>query len=161
LKELRARDVMAKDVFSVSPERTLLELEQDLARQRITGAPVIDHGRVVGIVSRADIDARVFREQSRSAATALFYQQTELEDGPAEESSDPTASALESLRRLRVRDVMTRNLLSVGPDDPVPSVARVMRDRRIHRVLVLEGERLVGIVSSFDVVRAVADLAER
>ncbi|MEN8160464.1 MAG: CBS domain-containing protein [Myxococcota bacterium] len=82
MKDLRARDVMAKDVFSVSPERTLLELEQELARQRITGAPVLDHGRVVGIVSRADIDARVFREQSRSAAAALFDQQTELGEAP-------------------------------------------------------------------------------
>jgi CBS domain-containing protein len=157
MKDLHARDVMAKDVFTVSPELVLLELERELAAHRITGAPVLEHGHVVGIVSRADIDARVFREQSRSAATALFYQQADLDMPAAPEPSDPTASALESLRRLRVRDVMTRDLLAVAPDDPLPAVARVMRDRRVHRVLVLESGRLVGIVSSFDVVRAVAE----
>jgi CBS domain-containing protein len=148
---------MAKKVFSVSPDLSLLELERTLAAQRITGAPVIDHGRVVGLVSRADVDARVFREQARTAATMVFYQQTDLEavDSP----TDPTASALESLRSLQVQDVMTRELLSVAPKDPLPEVARLMRDRRIHRVLVLDGERLVGIVSSFDIVRAVAELA--
>ena len=57
MQRLCANDVMAEKVFSVSPELSLLELERDLAAQRITGAPVIDHGRVVGIVSRADVDA--------------------------------------------------------------------------------------------------------
>ena len=157
MQRLCANDVMAEKVFSVSPELSLLELERDLAAQRITGAPVIDHGRVVGIVSRADVDARVFREQTRTAATMVFYQQTDLEATP--EPTDPTASALESLRSLQVRDVMTRELVCVAPQDRLPAVARLMRDRRIHRVLVLDGERLVGIVSSFDIVRAVAEQA--
>jgi len=158
MKDVRARDVMAKDVFGVSPDLVLLELERELAARRITGAPVLEHGRVVGIVSRTDVDARMFREQSRSAVTALFYQQADL-DLPVAPDLDPTARALESLRQLRVRDVMTRDLLAVAPDDPLPAVARLMRDRRVHRVLVLDSGRLVGIVSSFDVVRAVAERA--
>ena len=159
MKDVHARDIMATEVFTVSPDLVLLELERELAARRITGAPVLDHGRVVGIVSRADIDARLFREQSRSAATALFYQQTDLDAPTAPEQSDPTTAAFESLRHLRVRDVMTRDVLAVAPDDPLPAVARVMRDRRVHRLLVLEAGRLVGIVSSFDVVRAVAERA--
>jgi CBS domain-containing protein len=159
MKDVRARDVMVSEVFTVSPGLVLLELERELAAHRITGAPVLEHGRVVGIVSRADIDARLFREQSRSAASALFYQQTDLEGAAPPEPSDPTAEALESLRHLHVRDVMTRELLAVAPDDPLPEVARVMRDRRVHRVLVLDAGQLVGIVSSFDVVRAVAERA--
>jgi CBS domain-containing protein len=159
MKNVRARDVMVREVFTVSPDLVLLELERELAAHRITGAPVLDHGRLVGIVSRADIDARLFREQSRSAATALFYQQSDLDGPTAPEPSDPGATALESLRQLRVRDVMTRELLAVAPEATLPEVACVMRDRRIHRVLVLEAGRLVGIVSSFDVVRAVAELA--
>jgi CBS domain-containing protein len=159
MKEVLARDVMARDVFTVSPDLVLLELERELAAHRITGAPVLDHGRLVGIVSRADIDARMFREQSRSAAAALFYQQSDLDGPAAPEPSDPSAAALESLRHLHVRDVMTRELLAVAPEDSLPEVARVMRDRRVHRVLVLEAGRLVGIVSSFDVVRAVAERA--
>lgn len=159
MKDVCARDVMVREVFTVSPDTVLLELERELAAHRITGAPVLDHGRLVGIVSRADIDARLFREQSRSAATALFYQQSDLDDPGAQRPADPAAAALESLRHLHVRDVMTRELLAVAPEARLPEVARVMRDRRVHRVLVLEAGRLVGIVSSFDVVRAVAELA--
>jgi CBS domain-containing protein len=159
MKDVRARDVMVREVFTVSPGLVLLELERELAAHRITGAPVLEHGRVVGIVSRADIDARLFREQSLSAATAVFYQQADLEGPAPPEPSDPAAEALESLRYLHVRDVMTRELLAVAPDDPLPEVARLMRDRRVHRVLVLDAGRLVGIVSSFDVVRAVAERA--
>lgn len=156
MKTLCAEQVMASDVFSVSPDLSLLDLERELAARRITGAPVVDHERVVGIVSRADVDAKLFREQSRSAARALFFAQADLEVAEVA-APDPAADALESLRRLRVRDVMTRELISVAPEDPLPSVARLMRDRRVHRVLVLREGRLVGILSSFDVVCAVAE----
>ena len=75
------------------------------------------------------------------------------------------------MQRLCANDVMAEKIFSVSPElsllellcvapqDPLPAVARLMRDRRIHRVLVLEGERLVGMVSSFDIVRAVAEQA--
>ena len=48
MKHVRACDVMAKDVFGVSPDLVLLELERELAARRITGAPVLEHGVVVG-----------------------------------------------------------------------------------------------------------------
>lgn len=153
--DLTARDVMTSEVFSVSPELTLIDLERDLDAQRVTGAPVVEHGKLVGIVSRSDIDRQLSRERSRSAGMAAFY----LALDPGEERSaatDPTQSAIEGLRSLRVRDIMTAEVISVAPDTGVREVARVMDERRIHRVLVLEGGQLHGLISTLDLVRVLA-----
>ncbi len=153
--DLTARDVMTREIFTVGPELTLIDLERDLDSQRVTGAPVVEHGKLVGIVSRSDIDRRLHRERSRSAGMAAFY----LALDPGEEraaSPDPIESALEGLRSLRVRDIMTTEVISVTPDAGVREVAQVMDERRIHRVLVLDNGQLQGLISTLDLVRVLA-----
>lgn len=58
---------------------------------------------------------------------------------------------------LLVEDVMARDLLSVRPDQPLSEVAGLLAEHQLHRVLVTEGRRLLGLVSSQDITRAVAD----
>lgn len=153
--DLKARDVMTRDVFTVSPGLSLLDLERDLGAQRVSGAPVVEHGKLVGIVSRSDVDRRMHRERSRSAGMATFYLSVDdAEDDPA--PADPTQDALQELRHLCVRDVMTASVVSVEPDTPVREVARTMDERRIHRLLVLEDGQLRGLISALDLVRVLA-----
>jgi CBS domain-containing protein len=159
MKDVKARDIMSATVHHVSPQLHLLDLETELSSHRISGAPVVERGKVVGIVSRSDIERALSQERSTSAAAATYYYETDLSAEEGGSSLDPTTSALQSLRKLTVRDVMTREVISVPGDHPVVHLAELMRDRRIHRVLVIEDERLLGIVSSLDIVAAVADLA--
>jgi CBS domain-containing protein len=56
-----------------------------------------------------------------------------------------------------VRDIMTTEVIAVGADHPLRDIARTLADRRLHRVLVTEGRRLVGLVTTLDFVRAIAD----
>lgn len=156
MRGLKAREIMVGQVLHVSPELTLLELERQLAASRISGAPVVEHGKVVGIVSRSDIDRLLSDERTRAAAVATYYFDT---DGPEDATPirDPTTAALESLRTRVVRDIMTREVISVPPEESVVRIAELMRTRRIHRVLVIEDHQLCGLVSSLDIVSAVAD----
>jgi CBS domain-containing protein len=156
MENVQARDIMSPSVHHVSPRLHLIDLDADLTAHRISGAPVIEHGAVVGIVSRSDIETALSRERSRSAAVATWYFDTDRPDVEPANPLDPTDSALESLRKLQVRDVMTREVISVSSDDSVVRVARVMSERRIHRVLVVDEGKLQGIVSALDVVSAVA-----
>lgn len=145
---------MSEAVHHVSPRLSLVDLENELSAHRIGGAPVVEGGDVIGVVSRTDIARALSRERSRSAAAATFYYET---DSMADEGvEDPTSSALESLRSLTVRDVMTKEVISVSGDQPVVRVAELMRDKRIHRILVIEGAKLEGIVTSLDIVGVVA-----
>jgi len=160
MQDVKARDIMSKRVHSVSPDLPLIDLERELSAHRITGAPVMDRGNVVGIVSRSDIDRHLAREESRVAATATwFYRAGSDEDEGADTQPDPSGAAMESLRRTRVREIMTPEVISVSADEPIAQVAEVMRSRRIHRVLVIEDGDLLGLVSSLDIVGTVADLA--
>jgi len=146
---------MTRDVFTVNPGLSLLDLERDLGSQRVSGAPVVEQGKLVGIVSRSDVDRRVHRERSRSAGMATFY----LSVDPAEDAAapvDPTRAAFEELRQLTVRDVMTSAVISVEPNTTVREIARVMDERRIHRLLVLEDGQLCGLISALDLVRVMA-----
>lgn len=158
MKDVKARDIMSKRVHSVSPELSLLDLERDLTAQRISGAPVVERGNVVGIVSRSDIDRHLSREESRIAAAATwFYRAGSEEEDEQEAQADPPTAALESMRKTLVREVMTPEVISVAGEDSLGAVAELMRARRIHRVLVIENGDLLGLVSSLDIVGVVAD----
>ena len=154
----QVRDVMTVGVRCVGPQMKLQELEEVLLRDRISAAPVSDDGRVVGLVSRSDIVKHLQVEQSQAEAISTFY----LDPYDAEEVTpadlERVAEAVAShWQNATVADVMTRGLIRVGPDEPLGSVARLMLERRVHRVLVMDGDALVGIVASLDLIRLFAE----
>jgi CBS domain-containing protein len=144
-----ARDVMKTTVVSVHPDTPLAELEDTLIARRISGAPVLEHGHLVGIVSRSDI-VRYFTLQ-RSMAALLHPPKTD-EGEPAPEESWQSAE-----RHLRVKDIMARDTVVVAPDTPISEVARLMVSRHVHRVLVTESDAVVGLISALDLAQIVAE----
>jgi acetoin utilization protein AcuB len=129
---LLVRDSMTREVVALSPQTTAAEALGLCRERRIRHLPVVEGGRLVGIVSDRDL---------RSAAPAL---------------GDPDrASALE---RMSISDVMTRDVVSARPDDPIEVAADRMRERRIGCLPVVEGGELVGIITSSDVMEALVYL---
>lgn len=160
MKDIQVHEIMSTAVHSVSPRLSLVDLEQEFSSHRISGAPVVEQGRVIGIVSRADIEQAISRERSKSAAVATYFYETESSpQAGSATSQDPTGSALESLRTLSVRDVMTSKVISVTREQLIIHVAALMHTKRIHRVLVIEDGKLQGIVTSLDIVAVVANQA--
>ena len=132
------RDIMATDVVYATPEMNLREAMNLLASKHISGAPVVDRGKVVGVFSSTDLLSLVARLDDAQPAVT-FRQRTP----PLEE--------------VAVADVMTREVLALGPSCPIETAAAFMRHSAIHRILVMEEERLLGIVSTTDLAAAVAD----
>ena len=128
---LLVKDSMTREVVVLSPETTAGEALALCRERRIRHLPVLEAGRLVGIVSDRDL---------RSAAPGL---------------GDPArASALE---KIRVSEVMTRDVATTRPDDPIEEAANRMREKRIG-CLPVEDERLVGILTSSDVMEALVQL---
>lgn len=126
---MRAADVMQKGVISVSPELSVLEFEEFLTSEDISGAPVTGNtGQILGIASKTDI-VRVL----------------------SEEMSDQMRDLLQP--DLTVNDIMTREIVTVRPDEDVREVARRMIDGHLHRVLVVTSEDVVGIITTFDLLK--------
>lgn len=149
----RVMHVMSRDVYAVSPDTSLETASRMLAQRRISGAPVIEKGRVVGVVTANDLvdpDADV----SDSSGYPLYYR---VSDGLAEELGDHVR-----VRPGRVMDVMTPAVISIPADAPVVDAASRMLQLGIHRLLVLgDDDELAGVVSTIDLLRAFVRLHVR
>ncbi|MGH7289293.1 MAG: CBS domain-containing protein [Myxococcota bacterium] len=151
-------DIMQKKVRTIAPERTLPELERELLRSRVGALPVVDRdGKLIGIVSRSDVVRQLCLERSLGEAMADAYRD-QTDAGFVEKSQQAIAVGIgQRMERLCVRDVMIHDLITVAPDLPVEDAAKLLWERRIHRLPVLENGRLVGIVSTLDFTRIVAE----
>lgn len=144
---MTAGEIMTQPVQTVRAETPLKDCMAMLVRGHFSGLPVIVGGRVVGIVTEGDLIRRLRRQLPWFA---FFVDGTTM---PAPPPNESLHEFLMELRERPVRDIMTRNVVSVSPDQGIEEVARVLIDRRIKRVPVLEGGRLVGIISRGDLVR--------
>lgn len=151
---LQARDVMQSNVASVSPGLPVMELEQLLVRAGVSGMPVVEDGVLHGVVSRTDVVRAIAAAEDDAGTTLAYYQEM------AGAVPGPSAAALMASERLAgrsVRDIMTRELITVAPDQAVRAVAETLVARAVHRVLVTADRHLLGIVTTLDLVRAIAD----
>lgn len=148
---------MQKRVLSVTPDMPIPELVDFLISRRVSGVPVMEKGRLVGIVSRSDLVRAVSLERSLAGIVAQAFEQEELTPGEAPPTLGLRSSAVQALQNRTVRAIMVTDPISVTPDTPVAEVARLMVARHMHRVLVTEEARLVGLISSLDLVRLVAE----
>jgi CBS domain-containing protein len=151
-----ARELMTTDVKSVRPDMTLPDLERALLEARVGGFPVVEDGRLLGLVSRSDIVRQLCVEQSVAELTSGYQQETDV----APDASYVELIGTEVGRRMeghRIEDVMIRDWIGVSPDEPIQAVARRMLEHQIHRLPVVDGDRLLGIITAFDMVRLVAE----
>ena len=129
---LLVKDSMTREIVTISPDETAGTALALCREKRIRHLPVLKEGRLVGIVSDRDL---------RSATPAF---------------GDSARAA--ALQEILVEEVMAHDVLTALPDDPIEHAANVMREQRIGCLPVVEGEELVGIVTSSDVMAALVYL---
>jgi CBS domain-containing protein len=142
---MKTRDAMTADVIAVSPDESVQKAAQLMANHGISGLPVVDaNGQLVGMISEGDLVMRQAARRSRPWWRAFF--------------DDPDTLAREYQRATgrTVREAMTRAVVSVSPDVGVDAVSRILLDRGLRRLPVVEGGRLVGIISRGDIVKVLA-----
>lgn len=140
-----AGQVMTREPITVTPDATIAEAARLMLDHHISGLPVIgaDH-TVVGIVTEGDLLRRAETGTERHRSRWL-----ELLLGPGRLAHDYVDA-----HARKVGEVMTTDLVAVSPQEPLAHVVELMEKRRIKRVPVVTDERLVGIVSRADLVRA-------
>jgi CBS domain-containing protein len=153
-------EVMTGDVVCVSADMSVREAERLLLERRVSGAPVLDGPRVVGVVSIVDV-LWAFHEEhlDRQRVSAFYLSPFSLSLPSLEQFTPSSGPTIGGLPERRVRDVMTPHLLTVSSADPVATAAERMMDHRVHRLVVIDEGRLVGIVTALDLLRLVAQPA--
>jgi CBS domain-containing protein len=149
-----ARELMQADVMSVLPETSLLDIHRLFVEEEINGAPVVtDDGDVVGVISSMDLLRAVLDQYSTGASSnaAAYFREASPYSGP--DWSSAPEDFQDRLKDLTAADAMCRDLVSVTPATPIGEIARVMRSQHVHRVLVIGDNDLVGILTTFDLLR--------
>ncbi len=141
---IRARDVLATDfvdapVIYVGPKWTVKQIAILLANKKISAVPVIDDGKIVGIVSEGDLIQR--HELGRKLS---------LNDQALSNADHAKSYGMYAC------DVMTRNVITVSEDTSLVEIVETLLTKNIRRVLVTRNEKLVGVVSRSDIVRVLA-----
>ena len=144
----RVADIMEHDVVTIGPDATVHDLVLLLQEKDLGGVPVIEgDGRLVGIVTEGDLvieDADVRLPHYFGLFGNLVYLggQKKFEE------------RLNKMVGNAVRDVMTTEVVTVTPDEPVRTAANIMVDKKVNRVPVVDGKgRLIGIVARHDIIR--------
>jgi CBS domain-containing protein len=115
---MTAKEIMTRDIITVAPDLTVRKLAMTLVKNQISGAPVAGkNGKIVGIVSEADIVAKKGKD---------------------------------------VKAIMSKKVISIAEDTPIDEIAQLMTKHKIKRLPVMNGGKVVGIVSRADIVNAIA-----
>jgi CBS domain-containing protein len=123
---------MQKDVKAVRPDVSVADVIASLADAHVSGVPVVDrHGQMLGVISSTDVLTQEAEAQDTDARTTL-------------------------LESTLAKDIMTPHPLTIDPDADVREAAREMLYAEVHRLFVVQHGRLIGVISTSDIVRAVA-----
>lgn len=135
---LTLRDIMTDEVVYVHPDTPVSEVVAILRAEGITGLPVVNREQVLGVISASDI---------------LEF----TEEGSMPDGFDKLEDPVELFDTYTAGDLMTRKVRSLPPETTLAAAAREMVRSSVHRLLVMDHGKLIGIATSMDFLRAVAD----
>lgn len=137
MNPLKVRDVMTVNPMTMSPEESLMEALQLMRLRRIRRIPIVIDGRLVGLLTEGDL--------KRAEPSMLSHTQDEF---------------TEVMEATQVNRIMIKNLITAAPDTPLAEAARTLWKSKYGALPVLEGEKLVGILTDNDLIGALVKLLE-
>ncbi len=152
---LKVKQIMSKPVLTIVPDMLVKDATALLATKNVSGAPVLDGERIVGVFSEADVlrsikttkkDMRLVYPSISSLGIAFQEEVTQRE----------IIEAYEEIGNTAVKDVMSKEVVTVEADIPLNEAISKMVQKGIHRLPVTENKKLVGIVTRGDIIRGLA-----
>lgn len=178
---LRLADIMSTEVVTVSPDLPVRDAMDLLVAEHISGAPVVSGQRVVGVITAADLlefaaglpaapplrepttemgewedDTEAVDTGNEPGATYFTEMWDDAGADAVERTASPSTPEWNVLEEHTVSEAMTTALWMLPPETDVPRAAEYMEKHGIHRVLVMDDEKLLGIVTTSDISEAVA-----
>jgi CBS domain-containing protein len=152
---LKAKDLMTTNLITVREETTLKAVIQIMFEKNISGIPVVDgDGKLKGIVSEADV-IRLKRKLHMPDYIQLL--EAILDNAHPEEFDSNIARSLE----MPVKEFMTKKVITATESTSMAEITHIMVEHSINRVPVVRGNKLIGIVTRRDAIRAMANISKQ
>lgn len=189
MEKLKVRDVMTEDIIHVSKDTSLEHIMYLMEKYSITKIPVLENGKLIGVVTDGEIVEKLGSLRTREISPARLHAssvmvrefETVTPDTPLKDIlktvGQPGLTMLPVIENDKlvgvvtkadllylvederpVKEIMTRNVMAVAPEDRVIHARRLMIDNNVARLPVLEEGRVQGIIAEMDIARALANL---
>ncbi len=143
----KAAEIMTKDVITVTPETTVIELAQLLAAKNIGGVPVLDaSGTLLGVVTVNDLIDQKKKLHIPTVITILdsvFYL----------ENPDKMEKEMKKIAGATVGDIYSKNPRTVVEETLIDEIATLMSEKDVHTLPVMRGDTLVGVIGKRDIIK--------
>ncbi|HWQ20707.1 MAG TPA: CBS domain-containing protein [Methanotrichaceae archaeon] len=157
---MKVRDVMNAKPITVQAKDSVTVAAKRMKENKISGMPVMDSDHLEGVISESDLLRLLSVEEDGQlwlpsplevfeVPIRDFLRWEKLQRGP------------ENLAKIKVSEVMSKNIQAVNPEDSVEDAAQIMTKHRINRLPVLENDRLVGIVTRGDIIAGLGGSHEK
>lgn len=139
------KEIMKTSIVAIPAGTTFAEVAKILLEKRVSGAPVVDaNNKLIGVISEKDLFKAVYPTYNDFYTSPELYTDfTQMEQGAIE------------VKNKKVEECMSARLITATPENPVLKIGALMVATGIHRVPVIEGEKLVGMISRGDVYRSI------
>lgn len=145
---LTAKDIMTKDVISVSGDTGVEELARLFVEKGVSSMPVLDaRGALQGIVTETDL---VERDKPLHIPTVISLFDWVL----YVESEKSFREEVKKISARKVAEICRTEVVTCAPETPVSEIAALMVKEKVHLVPVLDAERVVGVVARLDIIRS-------
>lgn len=144
---LKAKDIMTKQVITVTLDTTVVELASLLSSNNIGGAPVIDGaGNLLGVVTESDLIDQQKKIHIPTVITILdsfFYL----------ENPEKMGEEMKKIAGSTVGDIYTKKILTVTEETTLDEIATIMAEKNVHTLPVVDGKQLVGVIGKQDIIK--------
>jgi CBS domain-containing protein len=155
---MKAEDIMNKRVIYFSPENTILEISKKFAEYNISGAPIVENKKVVGIICNSDIikfiNENVYKDATEinSTTSSIIINLLHTYDKKIKFKKE-----VEKILNTKVRDIMIKDVKLVKPETDFLEVVEIMIKHGINRIPVIDDNgEIVGIITRDDVIKGIA-----
>ncbi|VVB89668.1 Inosine-5'-monophosphate dehydrogenase [uncultured archaeon] len=153
---MNVKDAMNTDVITCKPGDPVSKLVEGFKENHISGMPVVEKDKVVGIVSETDL-LKLFK--TPEVSEELFLPSPfEIIEMPIRSviRFEEFKKALEDIHMKPVKDIMKKKVYSISPDSSLEDASETMVKHRVNRLPVIENGKLVGILTRSDIIRGLS-----
>ena len=150
-KTIKVKDIMSKEVISVTPDTMVTDVAQILAKFRYHGVPVVENGEIVGVITETDFFIRNYPNLYLPSYID-FLKKAKFHKGLPKKKKKETNKLLKA----QAKDIMSPKVVTISEDEDISELAKMYQTSSLYTLPVINKiNKLVGIVTQADIIRLI------